>query len=640
MAAHAENEIQSFFARIPFGSPSESLPGKEALGFRVPLYGFDEWQKLFSPRQLLALGTVLMAGRCARQELKSANYPTNWIEAISAYLALILDKAADYNSMVCTWHNSGEKIGHTYARFALPITWDFAELALPNEVGGAYLAQLDWVARYVDHALTATAAGTPRIILQSATQRHSATADVVITDPPYYDAIPYSDAMDFFYVWLRRMLNGLSSEIDSAFNEPLGPKWDHQKMDGELIDDPSRFDGDQSKSKEVYEEGMFRAFQVCSDALKPEGRMVVVFANKQPAAWETLVSAIIRAGFLVDGSWPIQTEMTTRTRARSSAALSSSVWLVCRKRPITSRPGWDNRVLDEMRGNIATQLREFWDAGIRGPDFVWAATGPALESYSKYPAVKKARDPGKLMEVSEFLRQVRRIVVDFVVGQVLSPDKEGSEATGLDDATTYYLLHRHDFGMEDTPAGPCILYAVSCNLSDAALADQFDILARTGGTEAEEDDGAEESEEEEPDSEIEEGSGSRLRLKQWYQRTNPMMGYDPSVDSARARADAMQMKLLEEEKEPPRRRQIPLIDQVHRLMHLWKSGDRAKVDDYLEVRALVRHKTFLKLLQALIELSPQASDERSLLEKISNHIAARGGTDQMVFDTSTQEQAR
>lgn len=208
-ATRAENEIQSFFAGIPFGSPSESLPGKEALGFRVPLYGFDEWQKLFSPRQLLALGTVLMAGRRARQELKSANYPTKWIEAISAYLALVLDKAADYNSMVCTWHNSGEKIGHTYARFALPITWDFAELALPNEVGGAYMAQLDWVARYVDHALTATAAGTPRIILQSATQRQSAPADVVITDPPYYDAIPYSDAMDFFYVWLRRMLNGL-----------------------------------------------------------------------------------------------------------------------------------------------------------------------------------------------------------------------------------------------------------------------------------------------------------------------------------------------------------------------------------------------------------------------------------------------
>ena len=86
-----------------------------------------------------------------------------------------------------------------------------------------------------------------------------------------------------------------------------------------------------------------------------------------------------------------------------------------------TNPGWDNKVLDEMRENITQQLRDFWDAGIRGPDFVWAATGPALEAYSKYPVVKKANSPGEQMSVSEFLRQVRRMVVDFVVGRVMSP---------------------------------------------------------------------------------------------------------------------------------------------------------------------------------------------------------------------------
>ena len=128
-----------------------------------------------------------------------------------------------------------------------------------------------------------------------------------------------------------------------------------------------------------------------------------MFANKQPDAWETLVSAMIRAGLVVEGSWPIQTEMGNRTRAQSSAALASSVWLSCRKRSEASRAGWDNVVLDEMRRSIGLQLREFWDAGIRGPDFVWAATGPALEAYSKHPVVKKANDPGQTMSVSEFL---------------------------------------------------------------------------------------------------------------------------------------------------------------------------------------------------------------------------------------------
>src|SRR5438034_1712144 len=162
--------------------------------------------------------------------------------------------------------------------------------------------------------------------------------------------------MDFFYIWLRRTLYSLSAGIDAVFQQPLSPKWDHERNDGELIDDASRFGGDKQKSKANYEAGMFRAFQACYKALKSDGRLVVVFAHKEPDAWETLVSAIIRAGFVVDGSWPIQTERTSRTRALASAALSSSVWLVCKKRPETARPGWDNLVLEEMREKITTKL--------------------------------------------------------------------------------------------------------------------------------------------------------------------------------------------------------------------------------------------------------------------------------------------
>src|SRR5690606_8644060 len=186
--------------------------------------------------------------------------------------------------------------------------------------------------------------------------------DAIITDPPYYDAIPYSDLMDFFYIWLRRSVGASNGPFNAAFDSPLGPKWDRDADDGELIDDASRFDGDKARSKTTYENGMARAFQACHTALEPDGRLVVVFANKQPDAWETLVAALIRAGFVVDGSWPIQTERQVRTRSLASAALASSVWLVCRKRP-AARPGWDTAVLVEMRERIYTQLRAFWDAG-------------------------------------------------------------------------------------------------------------------------------------------------------------------------------------------------------------------------------------------------------------------------------------
>jgi adenine-specific DNA methylase len=603
-------ELNATFAKLPFGLPDESVPlGGSRIGggspFTTPTFGLDKWAKLFTSRQLLSLGTLASVCRRLPALLAQRGYSKDWVEALAAYVALVLDKTADYGSALCTWHNSGEKIGHTFARFALPIVWDIAELAVVSDVGGAWIAQLEWVGRCTEHCLAAAGMGQAYPLNQSATAAEPNKFDVIVTDPPYYDAIPYSDLMDFFYLWLRRTLKGIVSEIDAAFAAPLGPKWDHIAGDGELIDDASRFGGDNVLSKKNYEDGMARAFRACHAALKPDGLLVLVFANKQPDAWETLVGALIRSGFVVDGSWPIQTEMGTRTRAMASAALASSVWLVCRKRP-PARPGFDTTVLAEMRARIHSQLRAFWDASIRGPDFVWAATGPALEAYSKYPVVKKAGvpdgAPNALMTVSEFLREVRRIVVDFVVGRVLSRGDGSDEAASLDDVTTYYLLHRNDFGFSDAPIGACILYALSCNLSDGELAGRFDILTRTGGDLFDETDGEAEGGEDDEEEDGVAGRGNKVRLKPWNQRRGRMLGL-----------------------EAPGGRPVPLIDQAHRLMHLWRAGDQLKVDAYLDARGLKRHALFAHLLQALIELAAAGSDERAILESLSNHIAARGG---------------
>jgi adenine-specific DNA methylase len=629
MATEVEKELNHVFADIPFGLLDESTPAGGGSGagraFSVQNYGIMRWRDVFTKRQLLALGTFVKYTRQTLEAMRGKEYPSDWIEIVVAYLACVINKMADYNSSLVDWQPQGVKGGHTFMRWALPIKWDFIENNMLDSESGGWLAVTKWVSEPVGNSLTYASqkAQKPEIKRKSAIALDEDNFDIVVTDPPYYDAIPYSDLMDFFHIWLRRILTGLSPQIDEEFSEPLGPKWDVEQNDGELIDDETRHKGDTNKSKFVYEEGMFRVFKKCSKSLKPHGRLVIVFAHKAPNAWETLVSAIIRAGFVVDASWPIQTEMGNRTRSQTSAALSSSVWLVCKKRPLPTRPGWDNKILEEMRENIAKRLRDFWDAGIRGPDFVWAATGPALEAYSKHPVVKKANEPGKLMDVSEFLRHVRRMVVDFVVGRVLSQDGELGEISGLDDVTTYYLLHRHDFGMDDAPSGPCILYAVSCGLTDCALADQFDILARTGGKSV-----PEAEEEEASVEEVGGGTGATLRLKQWDQRKRQSMGYDPAVDSAKAQAKADQMTFLplEDDEKTIRRREIPLIDQIHRLMHLWKAGDLVKVDDYLDSRALLRNNTLHQVLQALIELAPQASEERSILESISNQLKSRGVT--------------
>ncbi|MXW55613.1 MAG: DUF1156 domain-containing protein [Gemmatimonadales bacterium] len=588
-AGVSQSELDALYSDVPFGTPDEPTP-KAGIGasraFSVDGYGLDSWEKLFTRRQLLALGTFVREIRSVCAEM-DGNLD-DWPGALTAYLACAFSKLTDYSSAVCSWHNSGEKLGHTFVRFAPPMVWDYCEVNPLSATTGGFKGMLDWVARCVDHVLPAGShAPSVEVETRSAIAAQPNGLDVICTDPPYYDAIPYSDLMDFFQVWLRRVLHGLSSVTDSAFADPLGPKWEPGASDGELIDDASRFEGDTEASKHNYEDGMARAFCRFHDALGDDGRLVIVFANKSPDAWETLVSALIRAGFVVTGSWPIQTEMQTRQRAMSSAALASSIWLVCRKRSAPGRPGWERNVLSEMRKRITQRLRDFWDAGIRGPDFVWSATGPALEAFSRHPVVKRADRPGEVLTVADFLRHVRRMVVGFIVGQLLS--QRNGEATELDDVTTYYLLHRNDFGSEAAPAGACILYALSCNLSDADLASRHDLLARGGRSSAATSD--EESSEGAPTS------GSAVRLKGWNQRGGTRLG-QPMPDGA-----------------PP-----PLIDCVHRVMQLWKTGEQARVNNYLSDRGLWKHELFASVVQAIIELAERGSEERALLESVQNHL--------------------
>ena len=584
-----EEEIQALYREMPFGLPEEQTPkagNGASRAFSVDGYGFDTWRTMFTNRQLLTLGEFTLGLRSLTFELR--DYPSIWHEALIATLALANDRLITYSSAFCTWNVGRELIRDTIARFALSMVWDYTEVNPFSDSSGNYAGALEWVARFSKHALESCISSESITLQNCSATQISGEYDVILTDPPYYDAIPYSDLMDFFYVWLRRGTHGLSPDIDAVFEQPLGPKWNHDENDGELIDDASRFNGDRELSKRNYEEGMLRAFQACNSSLKPDGRLVVVFANKHPDAWEALAAALIRAGFVVDGSWPIQTEMGNRMRATDSAALSSSVWLVCKRRP-PGRPGWDNLVLEEMREKITQRLREFWDAGIRGPDFVWAATGPALEAFSRHPVVKKANAANEFMSVSDFLREVRRLVVDFVVGRVLTDGGEES-VSGLDDVTTYYLLHRNTFGMDAAPAGGCILYALSCNLSDSTLLNSHDILAKSGDSSATDEIDGEES-----------GGGDKMKLKPWNRRRGKNLGIEVQAG-----------------------RSAPLIDQVHNLMHLWRGGDQVRVNEYIDGRGLHRNALFNQLLQALIELADAGSDERSILEALSNHLASHG----------------
>jgi adenine-specific DNA methylase len=238
MARVAEADLARVFAEVPYGLPEESLAGADALGFRVPLYGFDQWNKLFTPRQLAAIGTLVSSVRRLRAELRE-DVATS--EALQALMAVALDRTANYLSTICIWESQAEEVKQTFLRYALPITWDFAEgnpLA-PND--RFFLGAVSSVGSVMDRVLKDLEIDTrPVEVRNQSAITVSGNWDVVVTDPPYYDAIPYSDLMDFFYVWLRRTLLGISAECDAAFAQPLAPKWNHAASDGELIDDCRR----------------------------------------------------------------------------------------------------------------------------------------------------------------------------------------------------------------------------------------------------------------------------------------------------------------------------------------------------------------------------------------------------------------
>jgi adenine-specific DNA methylase len=301
-----------------------------------------KWRDLFTPRQLLALGSFVKHTRKAIEEI-SCRTPAYTIataeicetnrkqaELIGAYLGILLGKFVDYFSSLCLWSGTNDEVLHTFSRYALPINWDFPEANPFTESARFYVGGVEVASKVIEHLLAVPRAQFGPAIMRksSLSGDHNIVYDFIVTDPPYYDAIPYSDLMDYFYIWLRRIFNGLIIENETAFYDMLSPKWKEVEQDGELIDDETRFNGDRTKSKLAYENGMAKTFKIACGNLMDNGRLVIVFANKSVDAWETLVGALIKSGAVVSASWPIQTERSGRLRSNSSAALASSVWIV------------------------------------------------------------------------------------------------------------------------------------------------------------------------------------------------------------------------------------------------------------------------------------------------------------------------
>ncbi len=390
--------------------PDEPTPAGGGSGagraFSLQRYGMLQWGDLFTARQKVALVEL-------GKGFSSDSVPT------TPLLALALGRCADQLSSLVRWLETIEAIASTFGRPALPIVWDYCEIVPTGNYAANFGAAVEWVAKVVER--------WPESAQGQAHQADSAdhplpdqTASVWFTDPPYYDAIPYADLSDFFFVWLKRMLPDhqlLRDPFDPA--NPLTPK------QREAVQDETKLDDGHPKNREWFEETMARAFAEGRRVLQEDGVGAVVFAHKTTEGWEALLSGMIRGGCTITGSWPIATERASRPRARDSAALATSVHLICRPRPDDAPIGDWADVLRELPTRVTVWMERLQKEGIRGADLVFACIGPALEIFSRYRAVETAE--GHEIGLPEYLEKVWEVVGRAALEQVLG---NGDATTG------------------------------------------------------------------------------------------------------------------------------------------------------------------------------------------------------------------
>lgn len=383
--------------------PDEPAPTKDthrAVGSQIPLYGITTLGDLFTRRQKLTLATLVS---------QMLQYST---DCVGPLLAFALNRVA-MSDMTCTrWNAVAEKMQHTFGRQALPMVWDFAEIVATANAPGNWRSGYELVADVIDASRNG---GSGQVYLSDATDHRlpDQGAAVWFTDPPYYDAVPYADLSDFFFVWLKRALPGHALLYD-PFNSTntLTPKAREALQCERVTDSEGR-----PKDRSFYEQKMACAFAEGRRVLQENGIASVVFAHKTTEGWEALLSGMIRGGWTITGSWPIATEMGSRLNARETASLATSVHFVCRPRPEDAPISDWAEVLQELPKRVSDWMARLEREGVRGADLVFACIGPALEIFSRYSRVETAE--GDEVPLAQYLGKVWEVVGRTALAQVL-----------------------------------------------------------------------------------------------------------------------------------------------------------------------------------------------------------------------------
>ena len=377
--------------------PNEPMPPIGTLGFRVQRYGVLQWGDMFTARQKLGLkalgGAISKKGETTRP------------------ISLAIGKLADLANAFCPWEPKAECPRNVLSQGRLKPGWDFAEGVVTSDASGGFMTCVENLARGVQSTRGIHLVGQSEIAAAQNSPLPNEAATVWFTDPPYDDQIPYADLSDFFYSWYRRVIP------ENIYKDPFDPSNNLTPKELEAVNDETKFSAGRAKDRSFFQDTMASAFADGKRVVKEEGIGAVVFAHQTTEGWEALLSGMIRGGWIVTASWPVATEQSYRLRARDSAALATSVHLVCRPRQEDAPVGEWSEVLRELPPRVGDWMQRLQREGIRGADLVFACIGPALEIYSRYSAVETPE--GRSVALPEYLERVWEVVAREALEQIL-----------------------------------------------------------------------------------------------------------------------------------------------------------------------------------------------------------------------------
>ena len=597
--------------------PEEPISLNEIRRISPPIYGMSTWGDLFSERQNLALATIAtrISALSEKQEVEEIAAP------VQTLLAFALDRQADYNSSLCRWVSTGEFVGNTFGRQAIPMMWDFCEVSPLSLSTGGFSGACEWIANVLEReARAAVLGGHVENASAAAHPLPSDSADAVITDPPYYDAVPYSHLADFFYVWLRRSLGTLHPEL---FKNDATPKC------AEIVVDRPHHLSTSTKGIAFYESELTKAFGEARRVLRPDGIATIVFASKTTSSWEAILKAVVDAGWIITGSWPIDTEMESRIAAAGQARLASSVHLVCRPREDpdgsmrTDEIGDWRDVLQELPRRIHEWMPRLAQEGVVGADAIFSCLGPALEIFSRYSRVEKPN--GDQVMLKEYLESVWAAVSKEAISMIFA----GADTTSFEEdarLTAMWLWTlspglsngesetanepedtEDDIDEKPTPAaklaGFTLEYDAARKIAQG-LGAHLELLTN-----------------------LVEVKGETARLLPVAERTKALFGKEGTESPSEKRKKSAQLSLpglleeLEQEDsgwtlQNAAKPGSTILDRLHQAMILFAAGRGEGLRHFLVDDGVGKDQKFWSLAQSLCALYPSGTDERRWSEGV------------------------